>query len=64
VKFTDVEFIALVVDSFDDESQRRTDGIHILAHDLLDDGCFARVIEPSGMVSNSLRPQLKRRLTA
>ena len=39
--------IPLVVDSLDDEPQRGADGVHILAHNLLDDGRLARIIEPS-----------------
>lgn len=37
----------LVVDRLDDETERGTDSVDILAHNPLDDCCLARIIEPS-----------------
>lgn len=42
--------IPSVVDGLDDEPQRGADGVHILAHDLLDDGGLARIVESSAQL--------------
>lgn len=39
--------IPLVVNGLDDKPQRGADGVHILAHDLLDDGRLARIVKSS-----------------
>lgn len=33
-----------IVDSLDDETESRADGVDILAHDLLDNGRLARIV--------------------
>ena len=37
--------LPFVIDGLDDEAERGTDCIHILAHDLLDNGRLASIIE-------------------
>ena len=44
----------LIVDRLDDEAQCGADRIHILAHNLLDDGCLARIIETSVSIVSRL----------
>lgn len=39
--------LPLVVDSLDDEAQCWTDGVHVLAHDLLDNCSLACIVETS-----------------
>lgn len=34
----------LIIYRLDDEAEGRADGVDILAHDLLDDGCLARIV--------------------
>lgn len=49
-----LESSPLIVNCLDDEAEGRADGIDILAHDLLDDGSFACIVQtPSWNVSNS-----------
>jgi len=40
--------LPLVVDGLDDEAQRGTDGVDILAHDPLDNGGLAGIVETPG----------------
>jgi hypothetical protein len=43
--------LPLVFNSLDDKAERRADAIHILVHDLLDDGRLSRIIQPPSQQS-------------